>query len=104
MGTSHVGIWTGRKRHGFGQYFMGTSFEFMTASAFYRLSRPPIVVGAVAMWWGYISSWLRKESRYDDPEFRAFLRKYQRECLIYGKAKAMRRTDERQVAAWKPPE
>ena len=33
MGSSHKGILTGRKRHGFGQYFMGTGPIYMTASA-----------------------------------------------------------------------
>jgi hypothetical protein len=33
MGSSQDGLWTGRKRHGFGQYLMGTSPLYMVASA-----------------------------------------------------------------------
>ena len=32
MGSSQAGIFTGRMRHGFGQYFMGTGLAFMAAS------------------------------------------------------------------------
>ncbi len=33
MGTSQTSWWTGRVRHGFGQYFMGTGPFYLTASA-----------------------------------------------------------------------
>ena len=33
MGSSHLGIYAGRIRHGYGQYFMGSSFLYVTASA-----------------------------------------------------------------------
>src|SRR6267143_2011146 len=33
MGSSQKSIYTGRMRHGFGQYFMGTGLAYMTASA-----------------------------------------------------------------------
>src|SRR6201999_700873 len=36
MGSSQVSIYTGRMRHGYGQYFMGTSLPFMIASAVFR--------------------------------------------------------------------
>jgi poly-beta-1,6-N-acetyl-D-glucosamine synthase len=103
MGTSHVGVWTGRKRHGYGQYFMGSSLLFMTASAVYRLTKPPVVVGAVAMWWGYAESLLKGESRYDDAAFRRFLRLYQKESLLYGKTEALRRAHQRTLTAFSVP-
>lgn len=91
MGSSQKGIWTGRARHGFGQYFMGTGPLYMAASALFRATRPPYVVGGVAMMAGYAGAWLRRTPRYEDPEFRRFLRQYQRECLLRGKAAATRR-------------
>src|SRR3954449_8794927 len=39
MGTSQQSWWTGRMRHGFGQWFMGTGFTYMLASAVFRMSR-----------------------------------------------------------------
>jgi glycosyltransferase involved in cell wall biosynthesis len=103
MGTSHKNWWTGRVRHGVGQYFMGTSVPYMLASSCYRMLRPPVLVGGMAMLWGYFGSLLARRPRYDDPEFRRFLRGYQWRCLLHGKARTTRQYDERQVARWNPP-
>jgi hypothetical protein len=74
----------------------------MTASSFYRMSHPPLVVGGLAMWWGYISSLVRRAPRYERPGFRRFLRDYQWDCLLRGKGAATRRLDDRQAARWRP--
>ena len=87
-------------RHGFGQYFMGTSLAYMTASALFRMTRPPVVLGGLAMWWGYLRSMLRRAPRYDDPGFRKFLRRYQWACLRKGKAQATEAVNQRQAAVW----
>lgn len=101
MGSSQQGIWTGRTRHGFGQWFMGTSLAFMTASAAYRMTRPPLLVGGLAMWWGYVRSGLRRDRRYEDPVFRTFLRRYQWSSLIRGKAATVARLDAAGEALWR---
>lgn len=88
MGSSHKGILTGRQRHGFGQYFMGTGILYMIASAVFRMSRPPIVFGGASMLYGYLRSMLLRVKRYDNAEFIRFLRKYQFRCLLIGKARA----------------
>lgn len=100
MGSSHVGVLTGRMRHGFGQYFMGTSPIYMTASAIFRMTRPPFVLGGLAMWWGYFKSMLERAPRYADREFRGFLRRYQWRCLVFGKAAATRRLNQVQQSVW----
>ena len=104
MGTSHKNWWTGRKRHGFGQYFMGTAPVYMLASAVFRMSRPPRVVGGIAMMHGYLESMLQQKPRYGTPEFRRFLREYQWACLVKGKERATAELNERQAARWHPPE
>jgi glycosyltransferase involved in cell wall biosynthesis len=97
MGSSQTGILTGRMRHGFGQYFMGTGFMYMLASAIYRVMEPPVVIGSAAMLWGWLKSALSGKARYDDPEFRRFLRRYQWQALWRGKAHALAKvTQERQ--------
>lgn len=88
MGSSQQSIWVGRMRHGFGQYFMGTGLGYMTASSIFRMAHPPYLLGGAAMWWGYVRAALQRQPRYNDPAFRAFLRKYQRACLWHGKARA----------------
>jgi biofilm PGA synthesis N-glycosyltransferase PgaC len=102
MGTSHKNWWTGRKRHGAGQYFMGTPPIYMLASAAYRMTRPPVIAGGVAMFWGYLSSAIARRPRYGSPEFRRFLRRYQWACLLKGKDRATRELNERQRVHWDP--
>ena len=100
MGSSHKSLWTGRKRHGFGQWFMGTGATYMIASAVFRMTRPPYVVGGLGMLCGYFTSMLRREKRYGDDAFRQFLRSYQWDCLVRGKSAATRHLDERQHSTW----
>jgi poly-beta-1,6-N-acetyl-D-glucosamine synthase len=100
QGASQKGIWTGRFRAGFGQYFMGTSPIYYLAVALYRLPTHPVLIGSVAMLWGYLRSWLRGLPRYDDPEFRRFLRSYQHTCLRVGKRAATARIDTERARLW----
>jgi biofilm PGA synthesis N-glycosyltransferase PgaC len=101
MGSSQKGIWTGRVRSGYGQYFMGTAPIYLLASAVFRLPKRPVLLGSIAMVWGYTSSAVRRVTRYDDLEFRRFIRRYQYACLLYGKRKATRRVNEAQEAVWR---
>ena len=39
-------------RHGFGQYFMGTSPVYMLANAINRFTEKPYVLAGAAMLWG----------------------------------------------------
>jgi len=103
MGTSHKNWWTGRVRHGFGQYFMGTTPVYMLASALYRMTRPPLVVGGLAMLQGYFKSMVRRSPRYGDAGFRRFLRSYQWACLLKGKTAATAELNARQANRWNPP-
>ena len=89
MGSSQQSIYTGRMRHGFGQYFMGTGFLYMAASALYRINEKPYLLGSLAMLWGWVSSALRRKPRYADMEFRRFLHRYQRRSLVVGKQRAI---------------
>jgi glycosyltransferase involved in cell wall biosynthesis len=101
MGSSHKGIWTGRVRWGYGQYFMGTAPLYIVASAMFRLLKHPVVLGSIAMLWGYLSSAWTGASRYDDREFREFLRRYQYACLRLGKHRATRMVDDAQEVVWR---
>jgi biofilm PGA synthesis N-glycosyltransferase PgaC len=100
MGSSQKGIWAGRVRSGYGQYFMGTSPLYLIASAVFRLTKHPVLYGSAAMLWGYFSSLARGVSRYDDPAFRTFLRRYQRQCMLRGKRRATQRLNEAQALVW----
>ena len=101
MGTSHKNWWTGRVRHGVGQYFMGTAPTYMLASALYRMTRPPLIIGGLAMLWGYTKSALQRKPRYGDASFRKFLRRYQWQCLLKGKTRATEQLNAEQAAQWR---
>ena len=100
MGSSQKGIWNGRVRSGFGQYFMGTAPLYFLASALFRAPKHPVILGSFAMLWGYASSLARGVTRYQDAEFRRFLRRYQYACLLHGKHEATRRFNAAQGAVW----
>jgi glycosyltransferase involved in cell wall biosynthesis len=99
-GSSQGGILSGSMRHGFGQYFMGTSFLYIMISAIYRSMMPPYIIGGLAIWWGYVISLLRQAPRYDDMAFRSYLRRFQWRCLRYGKSRAVDLCEEEYAARW----
>jgi poly-beta-1,6-N-acetyl-D-glucosamine synthase len=101
QGASQTGLWTGRLRKGFGQYFMGTSPLYYSAVVAYHLPAYPMLVGSAAMLWGYLGSWLKRLPRYDDPEFRRFLRSYQHACLRMGKRAATDRINTERAQLWR---
>jgi poly-beta-1,6-N-acetyl-D-glucosamine synthase len=89
QGTSHKGWVTGRMRHGFGQYFMGTTPIYMLANAVNRFTEKPYILAGLAMLWGYIWSAIQRKPRYDDAEFRRFLRRWQWRALFFGRRRAV---------------
>jgi biofilm PGA synthesis N-glycosyltransferase PgaC len=88
-GSSQKSIYAGRMRRGYGQYFMGTGFLYMTASAIYRMGEKPYVLGSLATLWGWLKSALARKPRYENLEFRSFLRRYQWRALWLGKTRAL---------------
>jgi glycosyltransferase involved in cell wall biosynthesis len=100
QGASQKGIWTGRIRVGFGQYFMGTSLFYYVVVVLYRVPTYPVLIGSLAMLWGYLRSWFKGLPRYDDLEFRRFLRRYQYACLRMGKRAATARVNAERAHLW----
>jgi poly-beta-1,6-N-acetyl-D-glucosamine synthase len=89
MGSSQNGILTGRMRHGYGQYFMGTGLTYMAASAFFRARQAPMLLGSAAMLYGWLRGAVLRQPRYEDMAFRHFLRRYQWRVLLQGKQRAL---------------
>ena len=89
MGSSQKSVFTGRRRHGFGQYYMGSDPLYFMATAVFRMAHPPYVLGGLAMMQGFLGAWLRREEQHGDAELRAFIRAYQRRALRVGKAQAV---------------
>jgi len=89
MGSSQQSVYVGRMRHGYGQYFMGTGFLFMLASALARVNQKPYLLGSLAMLWGWLKSAAQRKPRFENPEFRRFLRSYHARVLLKGKTRAV---------------
>jgi poly-beta-1,6-N-acetyl-D-glucosamine synthase len=101
MGSSDHGIIRGRMRHGAGQYFMGTGPLYLAASAIFRMTKRPWILGGLAMLWGYFGSALERRRRLPDPDFRHFLRRFQSWCLLVGKRRATAMFDNTGEATWR---
>jgi biofilm PGA synthesis N-glycosyltransferase PgaC len=100
MGSSDRGILVGRQRHGRGHWFMGSSPIFVLASAIFRIQFRPILIGSLAMLWGYLKAALVGEEQFPNADFRRELRRYQWSAILHGKAGAVRRAEERGECRW----
>lgn len=90
MGSSQTNILVGRRRHGAGQWFMGSDPLYFTATALYKMTHPPYVTGGLASLQGFLGAWMKGAPQFDAPEVRAFIRRYQRRALLRGKSAAVR--------------
>ena len=77
MGSSFRSIFHGRLRWGRGQYYMGTHPLYALAIAGYRALERPWIAGGLLILIGYLTGYVRRRNRYDDPEFRRHLRRWQ---------------------------
>jgi glycosyltransferase involved in cell wall biosynthesis len=100
MGSSDRGILYGRMRLGEGYWFIGAAPSFVLASAAYRLTHKPALVGSLATLWGYLRAWIKRAPRYDDLEFRRFLRRYHRAVLLRGKSRTVEMFDRQTGDIW----
>ncbi|MGF1544720.1 MAG: glycosyltransferase family 2 protein [Parvularculaceae bacterium] len=88
MGSSEKGVLTGRARHGYGQYFMGSDPAYFVLTAIFRMQFRPYVVGGLASMWGYFGAMARRAPRLDEPDLRRFIQAYQRRAPAVGKRRA----------------
>lgn len=89
MGSSDRGIMTGRRRNGEGYWFIGAAPSFLMAKALYGVTHKPALLGSIGLVHGYVSAWWRGLPRYDDLEFRRYLRRYHRTMLVRGRKRAL---------------
>ncbi|MEL6264758.1 MAG: glycosyl transferase family 2, partial [Pseudomonadota bacterium] len=102
MGSSQVSIHTGRRRHGEGQWYMGSDPVFYAATCVFRMVEPPLVTGGLSMMLGYLQGWWQGRPRHPDPELVAFIRSYQRRALVMGKRRAVEAIEAERAALWQP--
>jgi biofilm PGA synthesis N-glycosyltransferase PgaC len=103
MGSSQKSIHVGRRRHGFGQYYMGSDPLYFAATAAFRMAHPPYVTGGLSMLAGYLGAWWRGDPQHADAGLRAFVRAYQRRALVVGKARAVAEIEAERAGRLAPP-
>lgn len=91
MGSSQHSIWVGRLRWGFGKYFMGSAIYYVAAVAFYRMFEKPYIIGGWGILWGYLKAMFGKVPRFENMEFRRFLRRFELQSLLFGKRRTVDR-------------
>ena len=74
---SYNGILSGSFENGKFAYFMGYHPLFMAARSAHKFISPPYLVGGVALFMGYMTSFISKKPIYQDKEVVNFLRKKQ---------------------------
>lgn len=102
MGSSQKSIHNGRRRHGFGQYYMGSDPFYFTATALYRMAHPPYVSGGMSTLQGFLGAWWRGAAQHEDAELRRFIRAYQRRALLVGKTRAVAEIEAERAENWSP--
>jgi len=95
MGSSQQNIRVGRVRWGRGKYFMGSAWYYVMASAAYRSLEPPYLLGGLGILWGYFKAMVTGHPRYQNPEYRRYLRRFERAQLLRGKRRALAEENER---------
>ena len=102
MGSSHINLWTGRMRWGRGKYFMGSAPYYMAAVSLYRMAERPYVLSGLGIMAGYVKAKLKGEKRMDNPDYLRFLRRFERDSLLFGKSRTADRYHE-QIRKRPPP-
>lgn len=77
MGSSDKHIYEGRLRWGRGNWYMGYHPLYAIATGINRMRDKPVIIGGLLMIFSYFWSALRGLPRYDNPEFRRYLRQWQ---------------------------
>lgn len=95
MGSSQHSIWVGRLRWGFGKYFMGSALYYVAAVACYRMFEKPYIIGGWGILWGYLKAMITGAPRFENKEFRRFLRRFELQSLLFGKRRTVDRYHQR---------
>lgn len=92
MGSSDRNVYKGRVRLGKGIYFMGYHPLYALASGLFRMHEKPYVIGGLIIVAAYFYALVTRAPRYDNPEFRAHLQRWQlrklKQLVLRGSLKA----------------
>ena len=94
MGSSQENIWIGRLRWGRGKYFMGSRWYYVAAASVYRMTERPFVVGGIGIALGYLKAAVTAHARYDEAEYLHHLHRFERNSLVFGRARTLQRYEQ----------
>ncbi|MFZ6707676.1 glycosyltransferase [Undibacterium sp. TC9W] len=77
MGSSDKNVYRGRLRWGRGIWFMGYHPLYAMASGIFRMREKPFVIGGLLIIAGYLGAAIKRAPRYENPEFREHLHRWQ---------------------------
>jgi biofilm PGA synthesis N-glycosyltransferase PgaC len=89
MGSSQKSIYVGKRRHGYGQYYMGSSLIYFFVSCVYRVFEYPMLGGVINSMYGYLVPFFKQRERFGTRKFQKFLKTYQWKVLFTGRQAAM---------------
>jgi glycosyltransferase involved in cell wall biosynthesis len=72
-----AGSWSNWVKNGSAAYQCGYHPFFVVARAGRRLLQPPSIMAPIGLLWGYLSAWLSRVERVDDPELLRYVRQQQ---------------------------
>jgi glycosyltransferase involved in cell wall biosynthesis len=71
------GTWNNWVKNGLANYIAGYHPLFMAVKCLKRVMDAPVIVGAVGLWWGFLSGYLRGVAQVDDRELIRYFRRQQ---------------------------
>ena len=74
---------------------MGSAWYYVLAASAYRGIEPPYILGGLGILYGYFRAMLTGHARYENPEYRRYLRRFERAQLFRGKRRAVAEENER---------
>jgi hypothetical protein len=73
---------------------MGSTPYYVAAVSLYRMAERPFVLGGLGILWGYLKATLEGGKRMTDADYLAYVKRYERDALIFGKRRAAARYDD----------
>lgn len=76
------GLWGGFVKYGRANYICGYHPLFMLGKCLRRVKQKPLLLGSLALMYGYVSGYLKRIPQVNDPVAIAYLRRQQLNCLV----------------------
>ena len=77
-----AGSWSNWVKNGAAAYRSGYYPGYVVVRAGRRLIRPPSIIAPIGLLWGYLSAWLSRVDRIDDPDLLRYVRQQQLNRLL----------------------